>query len=67
MRHFIDSVRDEVRIIKRLPKRYGKKFGFNPLVMQPISWSSEKYYFQQVCSLDWFHFTNKTKKQCELS
>ncbi|CAO2827337.1 unnamed protein product [Amaranthus hypochondriacus] len=51
MRHFIDSVRDEVRIIKRLPKRYGKKFGFNPLVMQPISWSSEKYYFQQILPL----------------
>ncbi|CAO2829548.1 unnamed protein product [Amaranthus hypochondriacus] len=51
MRHFIDSLRDEVRIIKRLPKRYGKKFGFNPLVMQPISWSSEKYYFQQILPL----------------
>ncbi|CAO2828749.1 unnamed protein product [Amaranthus hypochondriacus] len=51
LKHFIDSLRDEVRIIRRLPKRYRKKFGFNPLVMQPISWSSEKYYFQQILPL----------------
>ncbi|XP_021739963.1 uncharacterized protein At1g04910-like isoform X2 [Chenopodium quinoa] len=51
VKHFIDSLRDEVRIIRRLPKRYNRKHGFRPLVMQPISWSSDKYYFQQVLPL----------------
>ncbi|KAL9225958.1 hypothetical protein vseg_001827 [Gypsophila vaccaria] len=51
VKHFIDSLRDEVRIIKRLPKRYTRKYGSHELVMQPISWSSEKYYIQQVLPL----------------
>ncbi|KAL2904025.1 O-fucosyltransferase 3 [Bienertia sinuspersici] len=51
VKHFINSLRDEVRIIRRLPKRYNRKYGFQPLVMQPISWSNEKYYFQQVLPL----------------
>ncbi|KMT07010.1 hypothetical protein BVRB_6g153420 [Beta vulgaris subsp. vulgaris] len=61
--HFIDSLRDEVRIIRRLPKRYNRKYGFQPLVMQPISWSNEKYYIEQVLPLfekhEVIHF-NKT-------
>lgn len=48
VRHFIDSLRDEVRIIRRLPKRYNRKYGFIPLEMPPVSWSNEKYYIQQV-------------------
>lgn len=53
VKHFIDSLRDEIRIIKKLPKRFNTKHGFQFLVMQPISWSSEKYYFEQVLPL--FH------------
>ncbi|GAB4829108.1 Rhamnogalacturonan I rhamnosyltransferase 1 [Ancistrocladus abbreviatus] len=51
VRHFIDSLRDEVRIIRRLPKRFSRKHGVQLLVMQPVSWSSEKYYLQQVLPL----------------
>lgn len=45
--HFIESLRDEVRIVKRLPKRFSRKYGFQPLEMPPVSWSSEKYYLEQ--------------------
>lgn len=48
MRHFIDSLRDEVRIVRRLPKRYQQKYGYQPLRMPPVSWSNEKYYLEQV-------------------
>jgi hypothetical protein len=51
VRHFIDSLRDEVQIIKRLPKRFNRKYGVVPLEMPPVSWSNEKYYLQQVCVL----------------
>jgi len=43
--HFIDSLRDEVKIVKELPQKFIEKV---PLSMQPISWSSEKYYLRQV-------------------
>lgn len=46
--HFIDSIRDEVRIIKRLPKRFTRRNGYQTLEMPPVSWSNEKYYLEQV-------------------
>ncbi|XP_006291038.2 LOW QUALITY PROTEIN: O-fucosyltransferase 18 [Capsella rubella] len=48
IKHFIDSLRDEVRIIRRLPKRYSKKYGHKIFEMQPVSWSNDKYYLEQV-------------------
>ncbi|KAL6969762.1 Rhamnogalacturonan I rhamnosyltransferase 1 [Sarracenia purpurea var. burkii] len=51
VKHFIDSLRDEVRIIKRLPKRFNRKYGYQPLEMPPVSWSNEKYYLQQILPL----------------
>lgn len=70
VKHFIDSLRDEVRIIRRLPKRYkrkhNRKYKFQPLVMQPISWSSEKYYLEQVSSIVHFGINNRGKN-CGLS
>lgn len=51
MRHFIDSLRDEVRIVRRLPKRYQQKYGYQPLRMPPVSWSNEKYYLEQILPL----------------
>ncbi|KAL3511096.1 hypothetical protein ACH5RR_030497 [Cinchona calisaya] len=51
VRHFIDSLRDEVRIIKRLPKRFGRKLGYQTLEMPPVSWSKEKYYLEQILPL----------------
>lgn len=51
VRHFIDSLRDEVRIVRRLPKKYIRKYGYNPMEMPPVSWSNEKYYLQQILPL----------------
>ncbi|KAF5449577.1 hypothetical protein F2P56_030009 [Juglans regia] len=51
VQHFINSLRDEVRIIKRLPKRFNRKHGLIPLEMAPVSWSNEKYYVQQILPL----------------
>ncbi|KAL1551066.1 Rhamnogalacturonan I rhamnosyltransferase 1 [Salvia divinorum] len=49
--HFINSLRDEVRIVKRLPKRFGRRYGYQPLVKAPVSWSNEQYYLQQILPL----------------
>ncbi|XP_054808533.1 rhamnogalacturonan I rhamnosyltransferase 1-like [Prosopis cineraria] len=51
VRHFIDSLRDEVRIVKRVPKKFVKKFGNTTLEMPPVSWSNEKYYLEQILPL----------------
>jgi hypothetical protein len=51
LKYFIDSLRDEVRIVKRLPKRFNRRYGFNPLEMPPVSWSTEKYYLEQILPL----------------
>ncbi|XP_058086930.1 rhamnogalacturonan I rhamnosyltransferase 1-like [Magnolia sinica] len=63
IRHFIDSLRDEVHIVKRLPKRLNRKTISDLLVMPPVSWSNEKYYLQQILPLfqkyEVIHF-NKT-------
>ncbi|XP_050238642.1 rhamnogalacturonan I rhamnosyltransferase 1 [Mercurialis annua] len=63
VKHFIDSLRDEVRIIRRLPKRFNRKHGYKVFEMPPVSWSNEKYYLQQILplfsKLNVLHF-NKT-------
>ncbi|CAI0391031.1 unnamed protein product [Linum tenue] len=51
VRHFIDSLRDEIRIVRRLPKRISKKYRHRVLEMPPVSWSNEKYYLQQILPL----------------
>ncbi|CAI9096552.1 OLC1v1032732C1 [Oldenlandia corymbosa var. corymbosa] len=51
VKHFIDSLRDEVRIIRRLPKKFGRRYGYQILEMPPVSWSSEKYYLEQILPL----------------
>ncbi|XP_061990705.1 rhamnogalacturonan I rhamnosyltransferase 1 [Rosa rugosa] len=51
LRHFIDSLRDEVRIVRRLPKYFSRKYGYKPLEMPPVSWSNEKYYLEQILPL----------------
>jgi len=53
VRHFIDSLRDEVRIVKRVPKKFSRKSGY--LEMPPVSWSNEKYYLHQVCGFYLLH------------
>ncbi|XP_031123409.1 rhamnogalacturonan I rhamnosyltransferase 1-like [Ipomoea triloba] len=51
VRHFIDSLRDEVRIVRRLPKRFGRRSGYQLHAMPPISWSNEKYYLEHILPL----------------
>uniref|UniRef100_A0A1J3J2V9 O-fucosyltransferase family protein n=1 Tax=Noccaea caerulescens TaxID=107243 RepID=A0A1J3J2V9_NOCCA len=51
VRHFIDSLRDEVRILRRLPKRYSRKHGYQMFEMPPVSWSDENYYLKQILPL----------------
>ncbi|KAG8654148.1 rhamnogalacturonan I rhamnosyltransferase 1 isoform X2 [Manihot esculenta] len=50
VKHFIFSLRDEVRIVKRVPKRF-RKYGYKVFKMPPVSWSNEKYYLQQILPL----------------
>ncbi|KAF7828026.1 rhamnogalacturonan I rhamnosyltransferase 1-like [Senna tora] len=51
VRHFIDSLRDEVQIVKRVPKRFRQNYGNTTLEMRPVSWSNEKYYMEQILPL----------------
>ncbi|THU69827.1 hypothetical protein C4D60_Mb08t18510 [Musa balbisiana] len=51
VKHFIDSLKDEVHITKRLPKKISGKASSNLLRMRPVSWSDEKYYLQQILPL----------------
>ncbi|KAK1652680.1 hypothetical protein QYE76_070485 [Lolium multiflorum] len=51
VRHFITSLRDEVRIVKRLPKKFGPTGSSIILEMPPVSWSDEKYYLHQILPL----------------
>lgn len=45
--HFINSLRGEIRIINRLPKRFSLRSGYQPRVMPPVSWSNYQYYLRQ--------------------
>lgn len=49
--HFINSLKNEVRIVKKLPKRLRKNGVNSSLMLPPVSWSSEKYYMGQVLPL----------------
>ncbi|XP_078429592.1 rhamnogalacturonan I rhamnosyltransferase 1-like [Wolffia australiana] len=49
--NFINSLRDELRIIKRLPKRLSRKGSAISISMPPVSWSNESYYLNQVLPL----------------
>jgi len=51
VRHFIDSLRDEVHIIKQLPERFDARDSDIILQMPPVSWSDEKYYLHQILPL----------------
>ncbi|OVA03899.1 GDP-fucose protein O-fucosyltransferase [Macleaya cordata] len=50
VKHFINSLRDEVRIVKALPKKFNRKN--RPFFsMPPVSWSNERYYLKQILPL----------------
>lgn len=51
MDYFIESLRDEVRILKELPPAQTKKVELEPLFsMPPVSWSNMTYYYNTVGS-----------------
>lgn len=49
--HFIDSLRDEVKIVKSLPNKFNYKVRGGLVSIPPISWSRETYYLKQVLPL----------------
>ncbi|NP_001317461.1 hypothetical protein Zm00014a_013885 [Zea mays] len=52
VKHFIDSLRDEVHIIEQLPEKLGPRDSdIIILEMSPVSWSDEKYYLHQILPL----------------
>ncbi|KAL6867778.1 hypothetical protein ACP4OV_015802 [Aristida adscensionis] len=51
VRHFIESLRDEVHVIKQIPKRLHPKDSNIIFEMPPVSWSDEKYYLHQILPL----------------
>ncbi|CAA0825569.1 Prolyl oligopeptidase family protein [Striga hermonthica] len=58
--HFINSLRDEVRIVKQLPPDMQREVKMNRHIsMQPISWSNISYYTDKVFVL---HGSLKTHK-----
>lgn len=46
--HFINSLRDEVKIVKSLPSKFDAKVRAGLFSMPPVSWSRETYYLDQV-------------------
>jgi rhamnogalacturonan I rhamnosyltransferase len=55
VKHFIDSLRDEVHIIEQLPEKLGPRDSdIIILEMSPVSWSDEKYYLHQVYNSSWY-------------
>ncbi|PKA61820.1 Uncharacterized protein AXF42_Ash008652 [Apostasia shenzhenica] len=51
VRHFVDSLKDEVKIVKSLPRTFAEKVRRGLRSMPPVSWSSETYYLKQVLPL----------------
>ncbi|KAK8918348.1 hypothetical protein KSP39_PZI021634 [Platanthera zijinensis] len=52
VRHFINSLRDEVKIVKSLPYKFNAKvYGKGLLSIPPVSWSRETYYLKQILPL----------------
>ncbi|KAG1371423.1 rhamnogalacturonan I rhamnosyltransferase 4 [Cocos nucifera] len=54
--HFINSMRDEVKIVRKLPAKFGRKTPDKSVKevpreifsMPPVSWSNEKYYLKEI-------------------
>ncbi|XP_071711989.1 rhamnogalacturonan I rhamnosyltransferase 1-like [Rutidosis leptorrhynchoides] len=50
--HFITSLRDEVRVLKQLPRRLKKRVELGIVhTMPPVSWSDISYYHNQILPL----------------
>eukprot|EP00250_Pteridium_aquilinum_P016459 c23113_g1_i1 orf=75-1676(+) len=49
---FIESLRDEVKIIRQLPSKFDEKVAAGAIItMPPVSWSNESYYLNQILPL----------------
>ena len=55
--HFIKSLKDEVRIVRKLPpKLHAKHVAGKIMSIPPVSWSNESYYLNEVCVyLNWWY------------
>ena len=54
--HFINSLRNEVRIVKKLPFKFRENFVADDIMsIPPVSWSNESYYMNQVFST-WIYY-----------
>ncbi|XP_020597730.1 uncharacterized protein At1g04910-like [Phalaenopsis equestris] len=51
IRHFINSLKDEVKIVKSLPNKFDSKVHGGLFSMPPVSWSRETYYLNQILPL----------------
>lgn len=51
VKHFINSLRDEVKIVEALPQKFSRRMHNAPLSMPPVSWSNENYYLKQILPL----------------
>ncbi|KAH7430375.1 hypothetical protein KP509_09G096200 [Ceratopteris richardii] len=50
--HFIQSLSDEVKIIKQLPSKFKERATAGAIMsMPPVSWSNESYYLNQILPL----------------
>ncbi|KAK8564671.1 hypothetical protein V6N12_058254 [Hibiscus sabdariffa] len=65
IRHSIDSLRDGVHIIKRLPKRFSRKYVFEDFKMPLVRWPNEKYHMEQTLPLISKHKGLKFTSQIE--
>lgn len=53
-KHFITSLKDELRIIKEVPEKFRARVRKGSVVsLPPVSWSNESYYLNQVCLFFW--------------
>eukprot|EP00249_Psilotum_nudum_P022708 c28616_g1_i1 orf=1310-2860(+) len=52
VKHFIMSLRDEVRIVKEVPSKYQRRLRQGKVLsMPPVSWSDDSYYINQILPL----------------
>ncbi|KMZ56776.1 Peptide-O-fucosyltransferase [Zostera marina] len=49
--HFINSLRDQVRILKAVPRKFNRKIYETTFSMAPVSWSNENYYKKKILPL----------------
>jgi hypothetical protein len=62
--HFIDSLRDEVRIVKRVPKKFSSKYGYCTLEIPPSKYGKHGFeiypFHNDVHKIIYFYMKLKT-------